>query len=549
MRKITLLLALLAFATGNAQWTTDTAVNTLVAVDPSSTDSKSIGTSDGKTFIVFWKVVPDPTNYELRLQLIDSNGVPQFGADGMLISNTIPMSTYTVFWKMTIDKSNNLYVGVTGTGTGSPGIVYKIDTNGTMLWGPDGVNLGSAYLPTILPLDTGETVISYYPGSQKSKIQKFTAAGVPVWPAPIDVASGVGSSSTVPADLYEMANHDVVLVFHRRLGFGVGSNLFAQRYSYNDGTAIWTSPTQIADKGTFYNATYSGTQDGDAIFYGYSATTGTGSRFDSYVLRLNGDGTLPWGINGVDFDINQNNYEMNTKIACTPGASNVWAIARYTPSTQNLYGEYVQKFNKITGTRQLTDTAKEVFSVDANNRTHISDLFLVNDNPLFLIKSGYDDSVTPTTLSIVQLDATGGFTWPGQTFPIATFAANKGRVSLNTPYNGQVVATFSEARVPDEPRMYAQNFANVSLDIDTFQAPENTITLYPNPSNGIFNIKGNVNIKVIKVVDLLGQEVYHNKQVNEIEITIDATTWAKGLYIITAETDTTIPKSFKLVKS
>lgn len=548
MRKITLLLALLAFATGKAQWTTDTAVNTLVA-SSSNTDSRSIGTTDGKTYIVFWKTVPEPTNYELRLQLLDSNGVQQFGPDGMLISNTIPMSTYTVFWKMTIDKSNNLFVGVTGTGDGSPGIVYKIAPDGTMLWGADGVNLGAGYLPTILPLATGEVIISYYPGSQKSKIQKFTAAGLPVWPAPIDVVSSVTASSTVPADLYEMANHDVVLVFHRRLGFGVGSNLFAQRYSYTDGSAVWTTPTQISDKSTFYNTSYSGAQDGDAIFYGYSATTATGNRFDSYVLRLNGDGTLPWGLNGVDFDTNQTNYEMNTRIACTPGASNVWALARYTPSSQDLYGEYVQKFNKITGARQLTDTAKEVFPVDNHYKTHISDLYLVNDNPLFLFKSGLDDGTTPTTLSIVQLDATGGFAWPEQTFPIATFAANKGRVYLNTPYDGQVVATFSEVRVADELKTYAQNFQNPSLGIDNFQMPENTITLYPNPSNGIFNIKANVNIKAIKVVDLLGQEVYHNNQVNQLEPTIDASAWAKGLYIITTETNTTKPKSFKFVKS
>lgn len=548
MKKITfLLVTLFAIATGNAQWNPDTAVNTPVATTINN-NSKSVSTTDGKTFIVFWKSVAAPTYFELRMQLLDANGIAQFGDEGMLVSNTIPMSSSTVVWNMIVDKDNNLFVGVTGTGSGTPGIVFKIDIAGNMLWGANGVNLGTGYLPTILPLSTGEVMISYWPGT-KAKLQKFSSSGTPIWSAPIDIVSTNTSSATTPADLYEMANHDVMIVFHRKISFGVASNLFAQRYNYTDGTPVWAAPTLVSDKGTSYNTQYCGTQDGDTVFYGFSAPTGSAPRFDTYVQRINSDGTLPWGLNGFDMDTSQTYFEKDVKIATTPGSPYLWAISRYTPSSQDLQGEYIQKFDKITGARLFTDNAKQVFPVDTNYKTQASELRLVNDNPLFLIKSGFDNGATPTSLHIVQLDSNGDFAWPEQTFPIATFSANKGLITLNKLVNNQIITVFSEAKISGEPRIYAQNFTNATLGNNTFESVLNETTLYPNPSSNFFTIKSDNNIEKIKVVDMLGKEVYNKDQINNLEAQIDATNWSKGLYIISIYSQTTNYKSFKFIKS
>ncbi|MFT7626432.1 MAG: hypothetical protein ACI9OS_000066, partial [Ulvibacter sp.] len=51
MKRLFTLLAIFAFLNLNAQWNTDTAVNTLV-VDSEGGDMKAIGTSDGKTYVV-----------------------------------------------------------------------------------------------------------------------------------------------------------------------------------------------------------------------------------------------------------------------------------------------------------------------------------------------------------------------------------------------------------------------------------------------------------------------------------------------------------------
>jgi hypothetical protein len=290
MRSLTTLLLLFVFIFGHAQWTTDTAVNTLVA-DSEGGDMKAIGTSIGETYVVFWKSVSPPTNYELRLQVLDENGNQTLGNDGVLVSNTIPMSTFTVIWNIAIDTVDNLYIGVTGTGGGDPAYVFKMDSSGNPLWGANGINVGSGHIVTMLPMSNGEVIVSWYPGGQ-SLMQKYSVAGVPVWTNPQPVNNG--GSNTIPGDMYELSAGDFLMVFHEPL-VGINSNLFAQRFD-GDGNAVWGATTQLSDLATAFNRSYGGVQDGDTVYYGYFASSGV--RFDSFLQRINSDGTLPWGING-----------------------------------------------------------------------------------------------------------------------------------------------------------------------------------------------------------------------------------------------------------
>lgn len=541
MKKITLLLALFACVCANAQWVTDTAANTLVA-DSTSDDAKSIGTANGKTFIVFWKSVPAPTNYELRVQLLDAAGVQQFGPDGMLVSNTIPMSTFTYVWKLAADKNDNLYISVTGSGTGSPGFVFKIDTEGNSLWA-NGLNLGAGLVPTVLPLNNGDVVVAYWPGSGKAKMQRFTPEGTPVWATPTEIIGASLTSATIPADLYELSGDDFTVVFHQKFNFGVASNLYFQKYSLSSGVQTWEVPTQISNKGTAYNAFYSGAQDGDVIYYGYSGATGL--RYDSFIQRMNPDGTTPWGINGIDFDTNTTNYEIDTKIAFEAGSAYVWAIARYTPSTQDIYGEYVQKLDKITGARQFTDNAKEVFAINNSQRNHIGDLFLQDDMPLFLFKTGLDNGASPVTLSAALLDGNGDLAW-AETVPVATFAASKGRISLNKPVNGQAVAVFTEQKTAGETKIYAQNFSSAILATQNFELAGNAMKLYPNPAGAVFNIESKMPMQLVSVYNVSGQLV-HTSQAGGVVKAIDSGLWNSGVYFVKVETSEKI-FTLKLIK-
>ena len=521
----------------DAQWTTDTAMNTLV-VDSEGGDMKAVGTSDGKTYVVFWKVVAPPTNYELRMQVLDTDGNQLLGADGALVSNTIPMSTFTVIWSIVIDANDNIYIGVTGTGGGDPAFAFKMDSAGNHLWGTDGINVGSGFAVTILPLSSGEAIVSWFPGGS-SVMQKYDASGAAVWGSNQSIVNG--GNDTVPADIFELSGGEFTLVFHSLLG-GISSNLFAQRYDGN-GLAQWGSPTQLSNQTTVFNRSYGGVQDGDVVYYGYFGSTGT--RFDSFLQRINEDGSLPWGINGSDFDTNQTDYEMDTRIAFAGGSQNIWAVCTYTNTSQSEKGEYVQKFDKTTGDRGLTDTAKVVYPISSDDNVHAGALQLKDDSPLFLHKSGMDNGVSPTTLGVVYLDSNGEFVWPEESRPVATFSANKSRIHYTSPVNNQSVAVFIEEKSA-EPKIYAQNFLDEELSVDDLEAFHGVV--YNNPIGGVFRIEGKISVASVSVYTMLGQEMFSEEYHQQLELEIKSEAWNSGLYLVRLKLENGQVVTFKVLR-
>ena len=450
MKNILFFLAVIVTFNLSAQWTSLTDVNTEV-VTSNSDDIKAIGTASGKTYIVFWKVVGAPVNYELRLQVLNTEGIKELGEDGILVSNTLPMSTSTAISKISIDQNDNIYIGVTGTNTGE-GFAFKMDINGNHLWNPNGINLGSGYVVTIQALSNGEAVIAWYANGQ-TLMQKYTASGSPIWSVNQQVSNGL-SGNKAPADLFELSNNEFVLIFHV-ITSQIYSNLYAQKYDAS-GSPQWGAPIQLSNKTTTYNSSYSSAKDNDVIYYGYKANGS--NHFDSYLQRINSDGTLPWGINGKDFDVNQTDYEMDTKIAFAPGSQFVWSICNYTNTGQSSFGVSIQKFDKSSGDRQFTDNARVIYPI-GSSKVFAGDLQLINDQAIFLMKSGMDNGASPTTLHACLLTANGEFEWPTETKPMATFSASKGRIHFTKSINGEVVAVFIEQKTPGSSRIYAQSTA------------------------------------------------------------------------------------------
>lgn len=537
MKKIQLFLALMFSFSALAQWTTNIAVNTLVASSPTQ-DIQSVGTSDGQTYVVYWKNVAAPQNYELRMQVLNQAGIPQFGPDGMLVSTLIGMSTYTVIWSVTVDANNNLYIGATGTQDGNA-YVFKLDIQGNHLWGTNGIQVGSGNIVKVLPLSSGEAIVSWYP-SGSSLMQKYDATGNALWAAPVPIQ--LGTSNTIPAGMFELNNGDYMLVFHKTLA-AIYSNLYAQRYS-PAGVAQWATPTQITNKASQFNRNYTGKTDGESVYYGYFLSGS--NRFDSYVQRINGDGTLPWGLNGVDFDTNQTNFEMSTEIELDPAASVIWATCTYMNSSQSMSGEYIQKINKTTGARLFTDTAKEVYPISSDSDVHVGELHLAGGTPFYLLKMGMDTGASPVTLHAVYLNENGDFVWPTHQLAVANYGASKSRIGFTKPVNGQSVATFLEQKLNDaSPQMYAQNFVIPSLGV---QQPNPMMNLkVVNPVKNQLQISADETLQQLVVYTCLGVKITELNP-NTRSVTVDASSWQAGIYVVECTSTTGAKSRVKLIK-
>lgn len=527
MKKLlTLLMGLLIGFMVKAQWNSALDQNLLVASPNGS--SFAANTNDGETYIGYWKSVPAPVNFELWVQLLDRNGNKQFGPAGIKVSDQIPMGSYTVVEKTAVDASKNLYIGVTGTGTGTPGYVFKITPQGTSAW-PNGISLGEAFLPTILPLSGGDIAVAYFPPSQKyTRIQRYNSSGQPVWASPAQIISDDNNKNTLPADLFELPNEECEIIFHKQISFGTTSYLFAQKIGLKDGVKMWDSAKQIAPKTTAYNAKYTGAVDGNVVYYGYS--TGENLRFDGYLQRVNTDGSLPWGLAGVDFDTNQTYFEKDMKIAFQPGTKYIWSIANYSSSSQGENGEFVQKFDKITGARLLTDQGKQVFPVNATSMYHYSDLQLVDGNPYFMVQKK-EGTALNVSLNAVLLNDNGNFAWTQQYIPVATFQASKAYTTVLKPVNGQSVVVFQEKKATDNTlSVYAQNlvFPEGTMGTHDISTEKPVIRLYPNPAVNSIHMDG-VKDQTFTIYNVTGQLVKSGSMVRgEIEVT----DLIKGAYIL-----------------
>lgn len=461
MKNTTLTLTLLLFnALCFGQWTNQTDVNTLVA-DSETGDVQSIGTSDGKTYIAFWKNVPDPVNYEMRLQLLDAEGNRLFGPEGMLVNGVVPMSTFTTTWSIAIDADNNVYLSFNGSGAGNPVYAHKISPQGEQLWGPNGINPGAGFDSKVLPLRDGGAIVAWLPGNQ-GVFQRFDANGNAVWAAPVTIQPIVANHRTSAGEMAELSDGSVVILYHDRGGFSPSSFFHAQRYDIN-GSPVWASQAVLANASTAFNQRYSIAQESDTVYIGYSAAVGL--VFHSYLQRINPDGALPWGVNGSDFSTGAIYYERDTEMATTEGSPFIWAVCEYTSTSQGEIGEYIQKFDKSSGARLFGDNAKEVFPVNDQHFSHRGSLQLIDEQPIFMLSKGFNNGGTPVETIATYLDDNGNFIWPEQYRTLGSFASPKLRFGFMKPYNGQCVGVWVEDRPSVGSRAYAQNIQLMSCDM------------------------------------------------------------------------------------
>ena len=450
MRKLSLLiLAILGLQFVNAQWNPNTAVNLQVSSLPMA-DMQSLTTSTGRTWIAYYH--QNGGNYDMRAQLLDVDGTKLLGPDGMLIDNK-PSGTATFVFNICKDASDNLIVAYQDQRTGTMNtVVYKVSQAGSHVWSSNGVVLGAGLAPYPAVLSNGETVVAWNESTTNSlQIQKITAAGSLAWTTPVSVL--VGTSTTTRGQLVPNLNGAFTMVFQKR-GFGIATTLYAQRFT-SAGTAVWASSMQLSTETTSGARYYSVIGDADTTYCGYYSSVG--SRFNSWLHRINPDGTLPYGGNGSNFSTataTNDPYQQSTNIALDPSSDFVWSVCSFSNTNQNQYGIYVQKFLKATGARQLSNTALNVYPISASFETQVGDLSLVNDGPFFM------SADANYKLYVTRLDASGSFVWSGNRIEISSTTAGpgspKGRYGFSGLRNNQAVGVWAETRSGVQ-NAYAQN--------------------------------------------------------------------------------------------
>ncbi len=534
---------MLSLNTVNAQWTTDYSQNTSVSTSESSVPQSS-STTDGKTFITYWKKLSAPDYYQLYVQLLDKNGNKLFGNDGMLVRTDTGMSSFTVQYSTTVDKDNNLYVSFTETlGTGRS-FVHKISSSGVQPWGNDGLVLPSnTYDVKVFTDSNSSNVYVTYLSGSNSYIGKYDASKTLIWPAiqTVAIPSSTYTATTVGEGGVLSDGSFVALIHARATVSQPDSNLYAQKYDSSTGNPIWATMTKLSTRTTAFNTRYNTITDGDVVYLGFTGASST--RFDSFLQRINADGTLPWGNNGKDFSTTNTYYEMNAKIAMQKGSDYIWEISRYTTTSQGSNGTYIQKFNKNTGERLLTDGAKELFSVDSNYKAATGNLMMSNDKPVFIsLNSDYNGGNT-AIISFSALNNDGSFYFPNKVIDIANSDNTKGYITFTGGVDNNFVAVWQEPRNGGD-YSFAQNYdLDNYLSVDNL-SDKNSISIYPNPVSSVLNINTENEVAEAKIYNPAGQLIK-----TTIADKIDFSTYTKGVYMLSVKDKKGNVTTHKIIKN
>lgn len=120
-----------------------------------------------------------------------------------------------------------------------------------------------------------------------------------------------------------------------------------------------------------------------------------------------------------------------------------------------------------------------------------------------------------------------------QAGPSTTNYTDNSGLEEGVNYFYRVIAYYRDIECYSAPAQSSDNdqrFYVVFGPLDVEEVAENVVAIYPNPTNGIINIKAE-NISSISVFNLVGQKIYDAK-VNTDQVSLDMSAFGQGLYLV-----------------
>jgi len=466
----------------NAQWTTNTAVNTSICNESGDqTIPKIASTSDGGCYIVWFdNRVP---NYKVYLQKMDAVGRPLFGTNGMLISSH-PQNTSLQDFNIDVDASDNAIIVFTDTrNTTLNPFAYLVSPSGISLWGPNGISLTdstsiSQNIPVVTATSDGNYVFAwtYGSGPMRLAMQKLNSAGVPQWGTSPMKLNGTGSENFNLMRLIKSEAGSVIMIWDAYTGnlFTTSTiKIFIQKFS-SAGTIQWTSPQDtVQNLGRvsgigFIPYLVSDGQDGALICW--VDDRDANARQSVWAQRFNSSGFIQFPMNGAEGSLLSTNNHFSPSATYLQSTGETVMLWHETNGGQTVQGGlYGQKFDAI-GTRQWTDNGKEFKSIDGNQLSFISS-YSKDTN----VVTSYTESIGGVNAEVkaMRTGPSSEFHWAGNIVTVSSSAGSKLRKqaildknsgnSVMTWSNGDIIA--QNIRFSGEPGVI---FINLKLGIEGF---------------------------------------------------------------------------------
>lgn len=295
------------------------------------------------------------TSFQPRVQWVNAAGSPQWGPDGVLLTNALPGMRHLAIVR-DIGGGGGAIVAwhqVNGTGGTSDIYAQRVNAAGAIQWGAGGVavtssSMNSETLPALISDGAGGAIIVHL-GSNGCRAYRLNSSGVSQWGTTI---LGTLTNNRRPAIVTDGSGGAVV-------GWAAGNTgIFVQRVT-SVGNKAWT-PTnagvQLSTSGNQCAMIPDGT--GGATVSWQDIRTGT--HYDIYAQRVDGVGATQWMVNGVGVSVVQNDQLAPTIVSDGgTGALLTWYDGRAFASGDDIHAQRID----ATGASQWTADGLAVCTV------------------------------------------------------------------------------------------------------------------------------------------------------------------------------------------
>jgi len=250
--------------------------------------------------------------------------------------------------------------------------------------------------------------------------------------------------------------------------------------------------------------------------------------FDVWILKLDKDGELEWenSYGGLESD-------RAVEIEQTIDDGFIFAGGTHSIGEQGYHGFWVTKLNSV-GEVQWEKKYSNGGMEGANSIVQASDGGFLISGSTFITKSKDEDDLSDVW--VIKIDENGELIWE------KTFGGSQRDYSRNifqTKDKGYILATYSQSKDGDVKRNNGNGdiwIIKLIPDTSDIERPNSLlppISVYPNPSNGSFNVQVENPGLEIDIFDSNGQKVESIKRVGS-QITID--NLERGIYCLRIRT-------------
>lgn len=535
-----------------AQWSIDTTINNPICIAQNDQSSPvTISDGSGGAIMVWYDERNGTSNTDIYAQRIDANGVIQWATDGIAICTALNIQEYPeiisdgnggaiIAWS---DYRNSIFEYDI--------YAQKINASGIIQWASNGVPICTAafdnYDPNMVSDGNGGAIIAFRDNRIVDNLgdiyaQYINSSGIVQWTIDGIVICGNTAQNEFPKIVSDGSNGAIITWQDNRNG---SFDVYAQRVN-SSGIMQWTNdgiPICTAADSQSYPSIISNTNGGAIITWGDGRNAATSSGYDLYAQCVNSNGMVQWTTNGVA--VCAATGSQNSAVL-TPdgngGAIITWEDFRITANSADVYAQ------RINSAGILQWAADGIGISNTTNNQWISNI--ISDQDGGAIITWQDERLGFPSYDIYtqRINSNGIVQWTTNGTPVSTASNIQRKPFMASDGNGGAIITWGDNRTGTNYDVYAQRInSSGTLSTEMQIVSNDSLHVFPNPSNGLITFQSNENISTIYLFNQLGETLYKEASVNYSTKELDLTNLSNGMYFYQIISDNNIISNGKLI--